>query len=437
MDARQMLRWLCLPIALIVLGPGCVTPDPSVDLLEGELRWMEDQLYMLEDELQQKCDQLAACRQGSTLDGDHQRPKPARPWNVPQLDSETLPPPSIGAPEIIRSPDASTPANTPSHDASDRQQGNSEPDGPEWLPDKMDDFDLGVPEIVLPQPEAIRGERPQFETPPTPHPADAQPPADTEGGSAEFQATPLLLGKAVHHIKLNAKRFSSHNTISDQDEEKLLVVVEPLSEQNEYIELSAPMTVLVEDADKEGSSASLGRWEFNALQTGRTLRESKMGRGIHLNLDWPRDLPLVDNLRVSVTYATLDGTQLEAEELLHSDSQKNSIAGWTPVAKSRQQTVVGQPKNDPFMLTEQDQEQSVGAVFKTVPIPAEPTPAINTPVKLVSHDANAASTRQIDGAVIQSVEFEETAADEPLALPRMTATNTKGGVAKPTWQPYR
>ena len=250
---------------------------------------------------------------------------------------------------------------------------------------------------------------PQFETPPTPHPADAQPPADTEGGSAEYQATPLLLGKAVHHIKLNAKRFSSHNTISDQDEEKLLVVVEPLSEQNEYIELSAPMTVLVEDADKEGSSASLGRWEFNALQTGRTLRESKMGRGIHLNLDWPRDLPLVDNLRVSVTYATLDGTQLEAEELLHSDSQKNSIAGWTPAAKSRQQTVVGQPKNDPFMLTEQDQEQSVGAVFKTVPIPAEPTPAINTPVKLVSRDANAASTRQIDGAVIQSVEFDETA----------------------------
>ena len=60
MDARRQLFFLLLLACLHCCG--CMAPDPSVELLEGELRWMENQLYMLEDELQQKCDQLADCR---------------------------------------------------------------------------------------------------------------------------------------------------------------------------------------------------------------------------------------------------------------------------------------------------------------------------------------------------------------------------------------
>ena len=439
MDARRLPRWFCLPLALIVSFLGCATPDPSVDLLEGELRWMEDQLYMLEDELQQKCAQLTACRQGMAPDCDCQQPTPAQPWQVPQLDSaadaETLPPPKSGAPEIIQSP--AEPTVPPTQDDKDLQRDDSTSAGPEQLPDEIDEFDLGVPEIELPEPEEIRGERPQLETPPMPAPADANP-SDTDGGSAEFQATPSLFGKKVHHIKLNAQRVSTHDKISDLDEEKLLVVVEPLSEQNEYIELSAPMTVLIEDADKEGLSASLGRWEFNALQTGRTLRESRMGRGIHLALDWPRDLPLVDNMRVFVTYTTLDGTQLEAEELLHPKSQTTSVAGWTPVAKSRPQTDVEKPNSDPFMLTEQQQDQSVGTVFKTVPIPGEPIAARDAAqASLLGQDTSVETSRQVEPTGLPSDRFQETGVDEPLVPRPMPAIGNDGRVARPTWQPYR
>ena len=91
------------------------------------------------------------------------------------------------------------------------------------------------------------------------------------------------------------------------------------------------------------------------------------------------------------------------------------------------------------MLTEQQQEQSVGTVFKTVPIPAELIPMSNTAqARLLGHVASAESPRQVDGTGFQSDRFdEETAVDKPLAQQPMTATGNDGRVARPTWQPYR
>ncbi len=60
MDARH---WVILAIANLALV-GCRYHDPSIDLLESELRWMEDQLYLLEDEVQTKARELDLCKNG-------------------------------------------------------------------------------------------------------------------------------------------------------------------------------------------------------------------------------------------------------------------------------------------------------------------------------------------------------------------------------------
>ena len=44
--------------AICFLAVGCQALDPSVELLESELRWMEDQLYMMDRQLDKCCQQL-------------------------------------------------------------------------------------------------------------------------------------------------------------------------------------------------------------------------------------------------------------------------------------------------------------------------------------------------------------------------------------------
>lgn len=55
------MRWM-LFVLLSLFIFGCHYRDPSIDLLEGELRWMEDQLYMMEGELEGACRELGRCQ---------------------------------------------------------------------------------------------------------------------------------------------------------------------------------------------------------------------------------------------------------------------------------------------------------------------------------------------------------------------------------------
>ena len=50
---------LCLWASIFT---GCRSTDPSVDLLESELRWLEDRMYLMDEELEQKCAELDSCR---------------------------------------------------------------------------------------------------------------------------------------------------------------------------------------------------------------------------------------------------------------------------------------------------------------------------------------------------------------------------------------
>jgi hypothetical protein len=163
-----------------------------------------------------------------------------------------------------------------------------------------------------------------------------------------------------------------------------------------------------------------------------------MGQGIHLALDWPPDLPVVDNLRVLVTYTTLDGTQLEAAKLLQPKSETATVAGWTPVAKTRETHVLEQPEDDPFMRAEQTPEQLGRALFTTVPIPTEPEPASETiQASLLANDAENEVTPLLDRARFATAKVEEPLDSKPYARPSIPVNRADGQVARPMWQPYR
>jgi hypothetical protein len=87
MDGYRSLIILWLTLAAIA---GCHYRDPSVDLLEGELRYMEDQVYMLENELHKRCSQLDTCRQECQCD-QCQPSQSNQPANLAPLPASAAP----------------------------------------------------------------------------------------------------------------------------------------------------------------------------------------------------------------------------------------------------------------------------------------------------------------------------------------------------------
>ena len=61
----MVIRLHC-SLLLLVMFVGCAhRNDPTMDLMQSEMRWLEDQVYMLEGELEQTCYDLCKCRQAS------------------------------------------------------------------------------------------------------------------------------------------------------------------------------------------------------------------------------------------------------------------------------------------------------------------------------------------------------------------------------------
>ena len=368
MDARHSIGCCLLPISLLLCG--CLTPDPSVDLLEGELRWMEDQLYMMEDQLEQRCRELNECRQANGDCGSTQIGFPTPAERIERRVESSLPAPvrepdqNRSVPELIERSTEPTPV-----EPADSLPPSILEDGVESENDSTDadtEFDLdNIPDDLL--------DEPQIQLPdPEPKPPGTRPQIETSDGTSTSSEPPLFLREEVEQLHINAARVSAHDAGVDQ--EKLLIVVEPQAQDDTYIELSAPMEVEIQDANQQGDQARLGTWSFDALETGRTFRTSNMGQGIHLALDWPRDVPLVDDLRIVVAYRRLDGKEIRSEKMLHPKVQATSVAGWVPVVRSRDVSAVASDAatpgvTDPFQLAAGSTLVKPPAVIQTVPIP--------------------------------------------------------------------
>ncbi|MCA9268373.1 MAG: hypothetical protein KDA41_07870 [Planctomycetales bacterium] len=90
---------------------GCRS-DPSVALMEAELRWMEDQYYLLESQYNEKCRELEHCRSAESSSGGSRRTSsgqgagsPARGRSVlDQPGAGSRPPNDSGEPPTFRPP---------------------------------------------------------------------------------------------------------------------------------------------------------------------------------------------------------------------------------------------------------------------------------------------------------------------------------------------
>jgi len=301
---------LCITTAVLLVG--CRSRmDPSVDLLESELRWLEDQVYLLDDQLQQTCAQLASCRrenetlrqtleQGSTtpaISNSYADPNAtgkkgasSPPQPVPR-GKNNAPPPTI--PRRVNPKSTEEPPSQPSID--------------ELQPPNVE---LGEPG---PPPAALNGEGGLNRFGAS---SDITHFLTRTQRQTDGEAMPEMIPTDLHvdRIVLNRQLTGGYDFDDRPGEEGLFVVIEPQNRQGEYIPVAGPLTLWVTDpSDSSHHAAKVAQWTFSSVETGQTLRRSVVGRGIHLQLPWPGKLPDRPQLTVHASYETSDGRRLDAQ----------------------------------------------------------------------------------------------------------------------------
>ena len=301
MDPRpSTTRWV-VAILLGSLAAGCMYRDPSVDLLEGELRWMEDQVFMLEDELNKKCAELAACQNHDATDV----PTPAEPqdqdYDVVFGDNDTeiiTPPIEIPEDEYEASPPAvDLPAVDLPADDTPSVDGESlyEPIDVPQTNSTGDDSGYEIIEPAIELPPAVEDMAPtQTETPPAGSiesespsslPPSTLPPALENGQEGELElqsyfqtAPPSTVGDAhVTHIVLRGEVTDGYDFDERPTDPGLLVVLEPRNAAGDYVALAGPVSIVVLDGEVAGDEARVARWDFDAAAARRFIRRSTRG----------------------------------------------------------------------------------------------------------------------------------------------------------------
>ncbi|MCA9186401.1 MAG: hypothetical protein R3E01_11345 [Pirellulaceae bacterium] len=384
MNARifSSMAWLCLSAATFPLTGCRMVDDTSIEMLESENRWLEDQLYALEDEVKLKNAQLASCRRAYRSQSEDcgtivEEPRKSRPLR------SLLPTPRENPPAAAKE----APSQEPNADAGSRptpadqdvlQAPGDAPSGDESLDDSSNDPTLE--ELAPPS-----GDAPLIELPTDA--LDNAPPLEvpTLEGSRLGQAShhahlshqmePIALAESndvgmvqvdanIARIVVNSRLTGGYDFDGRPGDEGLFVVVEPRNHGGQYVALPGNISIVVLDASQSGSAARIARWDFDAADTVNKLRNTMFGKGIHLQLPWPGGPPNTDRVMVFARYVTVDGRKLEAKREVTIDTGDGH--GWTPLTRVVHNTAT-EPSHETSGITLHTADTSTKPDLRPVP----------------------------------------------------------------------
>ncbi len=370
-------KWAVACAALWAMA-GCQTPQ-AITALERECRMLEDQVYMLEDELSRSEAALEACQSRSggapRSSGTPARETPSR--SAPGDDSSRLPPvrgphvtPNHGNgkspvdPRSLRLPDVEVPGQplpsgvfpktlaplfreTPPLQSAPPApprgvNGAVQPNGaPNLLPPnskKPSAYRRGTnPPQHMPDPRSQAGRE---------APRRLPPPADTEAArrmdpriipAQAIALDPRADNNRVDRITLNRAVTGGYERDVRFGDTGVTVLVEPRDVQGRLAPAAGPVSVVILDRGRSGDAARVARWDFTAEQTATLYRKTPYGEGIYLEMPWPGSPPDRSHLHMFVRYTTKDGRNLEASRevdvALPTQRQQVWTAITTPTAE--------------------------------------------------------------------------------------------------------
>lgn len=284
--ARWMSPRLALGAVACAAMLGCKS-DLSQQLLERELRYQEDQIYQLQDELQEKCARL------DMLDGENaslRRQLGVSPGDAVSRPRAGMPrpstgpiavPPSIQVPEAIRPPSpADIPLAPPALD-------NIPP-----LPVKPSASPTPAP-LALPEPAEAAA---------APEPVPAAVPVSFDEPASD--------GRPVR-LAVNLAATSRLDDDGDGVSDGIAITVEPRDAAEKLV--PAPGAVTVTAFDVVDPATPLASWTIPTEQAAAHFRPTTRLRGLHLPLRWPGVPPTGDHVRVVVRITGPEGAVLETD----------------------------------------------------------------------------------------------------------------------------
>jgi hypothetical protein len=282
-------------------GAGCKS-DLNQQLLERELRYQEDQIYQLQDELQDKCLRLDSLsgentslrRQlGVSDDTPVSRPRGGRPQPA---SAPVSVPPSLQIPEAIRGPAAG---------------------GGGLAPPALDNI---PPLPVKPSSSSVPEPTPLS----LPEPADAvavpMPPSTpaAEPSSLPLPVAydqPLAEGRPVRLV-INASATACFDDNGDGSSDGVAVTFEPRDADEKLVPAEGSVSIALYDV--AAAEAPIATWTIPSSQAATHFRRTTRLRGMHFPLRWTGVPPTGDHVRVVVSLTGPDGTSLETNATIPS-----------------------------------------------------------------------------------------------------------------------
>jgi hypothetical protein len=254
---------------------GCRS-DPNRELLERELRDHEDEIYDLQNQLEDKCHELEACRhENASLkkgtaadDGDGRVTPPPRPQPPAELPS--MPKIDLGTPE------------------------SSPPLRPSPSPKKSSD----LPGSARKGSTSVR-------------------PAALDGETVDGQlAAPRSSGAAIERLAMNHLMTGGHSFSGQPGDDGLLVVFGLRDRSGQAVQADGEVSIVAIDPQISGDDGRLARWDFSAPEAAAHFR-NLLTAGYHFDLLWPNHPPRHNDLKLFVRMTTADGHRFEDSQAVH------------------------------------------------------------------------------------------------------------------------
>lgn len=275
-----MKIWPVVLLAILVAAPGCRSSRANQELVEREMRLLEDDIYHLQGHLDDYAAKLESCRRENAA---LRRQLSDRRRTDTPYDRELMEPPRLE----IELPD-----------------GRFDVEG-RRAPRDDDRFSKreGIDSVVLadeptPSPEPPAGREPFFNT----------------GGRGLLSKTDEddITDYLVARVTINRLLTGGYNHDRRGGDEGVMVVVEPRNAAEQILNVPGELSVVVLDpADPEGPAVA--RWDFAPEEVASHFRRGVLAEGIHIRLPWPGAPPTKEQLHLYVRFVTADGEEFRAD----------------------------------------------------------------------------------------------------------------------------
>jgi len=343
-DGLRMRHVHCFMFAMLVACLGCKS-DLSQQLLERELRMQEDQIYQLQDELQDKSARLnrtvgentSLRRQLGFTEGDAPARgrgfslpgSPSAPPRLPMMGPGAGPSQPVLAPPAIEIPAARSPASAPAV-----PPAGGPPTPGAVAPPTLE----GIP--PLPAEPRFPGAAAPDTSRVTPVSATASAGSDastitTAAGIIDSSGQPLsgmseptgelpsdrrlsheeslAVAGQITHLVINPARTECFDGNGDGLSDGLAIVIEPRDGDERLVTAAGDVSITVFDGSGPPNSGPVARWDIPATEAIARFRRTSRNRGLHFVLRWPGQPPQGEHVRVQVSLTTFEATSFETD----------------------------------------------------------------------------------------------------------------------------